>query len=82
MPDLLLRELQERRGNKGGRMKTCESCKYWSDCQYDFQIPHRACLNPKLAESNKKNDELGYPYDEGGCITTGKDFGCIHHTEV
>ena len=63
-------------------METCKTCEYWSKTYTSFDPNHRSCLNYKLAECNDGLDELGYPYAEGGFITTGPDFGCIHHKEM
>lgn len=62
-------------------MNTCDTCKWWIHHGYVSLIGnnHRVCENPKIQESNTGDDEMGYPYDEGGYMSTGPNFGCIHH---
>jgi hypothetical protein len=61
-------EYQERR---------CRTCKWWkSEIESEGE-----CWHPKV-ESNgwprRSLDGAWYSYDEGGCIETGPEFGCVH----
>ena len=45
----------------------------------------RICHADKLGEPMEvpeAPDALRYEYDEGGCIQTGPDFGCVHHEDT
>ena len=55
---------------------TCKSCRFWDN---RFSGPQYTCLNYKLNEEDALDGALGgEPADWTG-ISTGPDFGCIHH---
>lgn len=70
-------------------MGKCKACKYWNkETNYMLSENQGICDSDKLSEDNHElrdkntDDMLIYPYDEGGCFVTGKDFGCVHHAEI
>lgn len=75
-------------------MKTCNSCKFWTNKSdnnpfSNANIGKCACNkisehddNDKTFRKSDKEDMLIYEYYEGGSFFTGKDFGCVHHTEL
>jgi hypothetical protein len=61
-------------------METCKTCRWWGP----LDEPLGECRCPLIGESALscnpgRTDVLNYPYDEGGVIETGPDFGCVHH---
>jgi hypothetical protein len=71
-------------------MGLCETCVHWDrnyvskDLRYAIGSTYGICQCPKLCEkaaSDDSDDQLVYPYDEGGYFPVGPKFGCIHHKE-
>ena len=66
-------------------MKTCKTCKFWSDAdEVSYKSIFRRCDHHKLKEDwggKHSSDSMLYPYNEGGAFFAGPDFGCIHHEE-
>ena len=71
-------------------METCKTCLWWEGRGKETVSKRRGCVHPKIGESHAissagnwdATDVLEYPYDEGGQIATGPDFGCIHHQPI
>lgn len=66
----------------------CKTCKWWQqDKKHSGPDECRVCDCPKVGErswlakhgTKSELDILTYPYDEGGWILPGPDFGCVHH---
>lgn len=63
---------------------TCKTCAHWTDEGGLSPRGYRICACPKICEPmdyDGADDSLVYEYDEGGEISTGPDFGCIHHEQ-
>lgn len=67
--------------------KTCKTCMFWSG-EALFGNPdrftQRECTHDKLREyyfADAADDDLVYPYQEGGSFYTGPNFGCVHHVK-
>lgn len=59
---------------------TCKTCKWWSDVRETGFVEHHQCLNPAIGFGGADGlavDAAGGDY----CLSTGPDFGCIHHEE-
>ena len=62
----------------------CKTCKWWTVDESGSLTyhPHRLCANidkigPKAREDG--SDTLTYPWDDGGRMSSGPKFGCIHY---
>lgn len=61
---------------------TCKTCGF-----YEPAVGTRDswCKCPRVAElvdDKEAGDFLTYPYNEGGYMIPGPNFGCIHHTGI
>jgi len=63
--------------------QTCKDCQHWSPAQY--HEPFGYCSSDKwqggyhVHEKDLASDMCHHEDDEGWGVTTGPDFGCIHH---
>lgn len=65
-------------------MNRCATCKHWQAWPYGRDARGAAgglCRSAKIGEDGDVRydaDALVYPYQEGGEIWTGPEFGCVH----
>lgn len=61
----------------------CKTCRFWRGCK-GLVSGVGACDHPTTGEDMDRpkegpDDRLTYPYEEGGAILTGPDFGCVKY---
>lgn len=64
-------------------MKTCKTCKYWGEEIYEHpQGKHFLCTNEKIDGTQSWDEDAIISKTEMYGLSTGPNFGCIHHAEV
>lgn len=60
---------------------TCKTCAFWGELKQTYPPTiHRCCMHPKIGncdDADGFNDNADYEYG----VSSGPDFGCIHHEE-
>jgi hypothetical protein len=59
----------------------CSTCVFASPYSKVLHCTHKKLGEPGEVYIDELDDSLVYSYNEGGCFTVGKNFGCIHHKE-
>lgn len=63
-------------------MNTCRTCRFWIEhSEAPTHHFHHICLNPKIVNGDTEADGLDACANHIYGISTGPDFGCVHHTD-
>lgn len=63
-------------------MNTCDTCKWWAPDGTPYPNGHHLCLHAKVdMPDGDAVDGLDSRADYDYGVTTGPQFGCIHHAE-
>jgi hypothetical protein len=61
-------------------MNTCKTCKWWIEHRESkAERLHHICTNPNIGNGDDETNGLSDNADHDYGISTGPDFGCIHH---